>query len=112
MLCRSLCLLYLLCIFQCSRHWEWLIYYRNKKVFDLFPKGQQTLIMMTRAFEVIAEQQIHQEDFGEGKHWSEPSSNLKFLSSTRFLMHSTCHMPKELQSSQFVADINPLSLQI
>ncbi|XP_041513450.1 elongator complex protein 1 [Microtus oregoni] len=33
----------------------------------LLVTGQQTLIMMTRAFEVIAEQQIHQEDFGEGK---------------------------------------------
>ncbi|KAL1776415.1 Elongator complex 1 [Sigmodon hispidus] len=33
----------------------------------LFSTGQQTLIMMTRDFEVITEQQIHQDDFGEGK---------------------------------------------
>lgn len=63
--------------------------------------------MMTRAFEVIAEQQIHQEDFGEGKCYSETHSNRKFLSFTRFLIHNACHMPKELWSSQFVADINP-----
>nr|XP_042128511.1 elongator complex protein 1-like [Peromyscus maniculatus bairdii] len=33
----------------------------------LFATGQQTLIMMTKDFEVITEQQIHQDDFGEGK---------------------------------------------
>ncbi|EGV92490.1 elongator complex protein 1 isoform X1 [Cricetulus griseus] len=33
----------------------------------LLATGQQTLIMMTRDFEVITEQQIHQDDFGEGK---------------------------------------------
>ncbi|XP_017659129.1 elongator complex protein 1 isoform X2 [Nannospalax galili] len=33
----------------------------------LLATGQQTLIMMTRDFEPIMEQQIHQDDFGEGK---------------------------------------------
>lgn len=33
----------------------------------LLATAQQTLIMMTRDFEVITEQQIHQDDFGEGK---------------------------------------------
>ncbi|XP_031233305.1 elongator complex protein 1 [Mastomys coucha] len=33
----------------------------------LLATAQQTLIMMTRDFEVIKEQQIHQDDFGEGK---------------------------------------------
>ncbi|XP_051043786.1 elongator complex protein 1 [Phodopus roborovskii] len=33
----------------------------------LLATGQQTLIMMTKDFDVITEQQIHQEDFGEGK---------------------------------------------
>ncbi|XP_051018144.1 elongator complex protein 1 [Acomys russatus] len=33
----------------------------------LLATAQQTLIMMTRDFEVIAEQQIHQDEFGEGK---------------------------------------------
>lgn len=33
----------------------------------LLATAQQTLIMMTKDFEVITEQQIHQDDFGEGK---------------------------------------------
>ncbi|XP_069736437.1 elongator complex protein 1 [Phaenicophaeus curvirostris] len=33
----------------------------------LLATGQQTLIMMTRDFEPIAEKQIHQDEFGEGK---------------------------------------------
>nr|Q8VHU4.1 RecName: Full=Elongator complex protein 1; Short=ELP1; AltName: Full=IkappaB kinase complex-associated protein; Short=IKK complex-associated protein [Rattus norvegicus]AAL40926.1 IKAP [Rattus norvegicus] len=33
----------------------------------LLATAQQTLIMMTRDYEVITEQQIHQDDFGEGK---------------------------------------------
>ncbi|XP_007950138.1 elongator complex protein 1 [Orycteropus afer afer] len=33
----------------------------------LLVTGQQTLIMMTKDFEPILEQQIHQDDFGEGK---------------------------------------------
>ncbi|XP_040860347.1 elongator complex protein 1 isoform X1 [Ochotona curzoniae] len=33
----------------------------------LLATGQQTLIMMTKDFEPILEQQIHQDDFGEGK---------------------------------------------
>ncbi|XP_020664637.3 elongator complex protein 1 isoform X1 [Pogona vitticeps] len=33
----------------------------------LLATGQQTLILMTRDFEPIAERQIHQDDFGEGK---------------------------------------------
>lgn len=41
-------------------------------------QGQQTLVMMTKDFEPIMEQQIHQDDFGEGEYsfvwnilWSE-----------------------------------------
>lgn len=41
-------------------------------------QGQQTLIMMTKDFEPIMEQQIHQDDFGESEYnfvrnilWSE-----------------------------------------
>ncbi|XP_011219588.2 elongator complex protein 1 isoform X2 [Ailuropoda melanoleuca] len=33
----------------------------------LLATGQQTLVMMTKDFEPIMEQQIHQDDFGEGK---------------------------------------------
>ncbi|XP_030823995.1 elongator complex protein 1 [Camarhynchus parvulus] len=33
----------------------------------LLATGQQTLIMMTRDFEPVAEKQIHQDEFGEGK---------------------------------------------
>jgi len=33
----------------------------------LLATGQQTLIMMTKDFEPIMEQQIHQDDFGESK---------------------------------------------
>ncbi|NWI51091.1 ELP1 protein, partial [Calyptomena viridis] len=35
----------------------------------LLTTGQQTLIMMTRDFEPIAEKQIHQDDFGEGERF-------------------------------------------
>lgn len=31
-------------------------------------QGQQTLVMMTKDFEPIMEQQIHQDDFGEGEY--------------------------------------------
>lgn len=31
-------------------------------------QGQQTLIMMTKDFEPIMEQQIHQDDFGKSKY--------------------------------------------
>lgn len=31
-------------------------------------QGQQTLIMMTKDFEPIMEQQIHQNDFGESEY--------------------------------------------
>lgn len=46
-------------------------------------QGQQTLVMMTKDFEPIMEQQIHQDDFGESEYsfvwnilWSEVLSGL------------------------------------
>lgn len=41
---------------------------RTKILLFVLLQGQQTLIMMTKDFEPIMEQQIHQDDFGESKY--------------------------------------------
>ena len=41
---------------------------RTKSFSFVLLQGQQTLIMMTKEFEPIMEQQIHQDDFGESKY--------------------------------------------
>lgn len=41
---------------------------RTKSFLFVLLQGQQTLIMMTKDFEPIMEQQIHQDDFGESKY--------------------------------------------
>lgn len=53
---------------------EWQICYVKMKSFlFVFLQGQQTLIMMTKDFEPIMEQQIHQGDFGESEYNFESS---------------------------------------
>lgn len=41
---------------------------RTKSFLFVLLQGQQTLIMMTKDFEPIMEQQIHQNDFGKSKY--------------------------------------------
>lgn len=52
-------------------------------------QGQQTLIMMTKDFEPIMEQQIHQDDFGESEcNLFETFCDLTFLSGLIIFLHS------------------------
>lgn len=41
---------------------------KTKSFLFVSTQGQQTLIMMTKDFEPIMEQQIHQDDFGESEY--------------------------------------------
>ena len=64
---------------------------RTKSFLFVLLQGQETLIMMTKDFEPIMEQQIHQDDFGESKYnfvW-----NILWL-----FLQTDSHKPKELWS--------------
>lgn len=75
------------------------------KLFLFVPtQGQQTLIMMTKDFEPIMEQQIHQDDFGESEYSSETFCDLKFISSLIIFLYTNSHIinPKNYETYSLV----------